>query len=409
MKRYQHLDGSQEEAQAFDILRQYMIHTMDGVRSNPQLAIHPDQIVWGRSPVRIDLAGGWSDTSPSCILNGGAVVNIAIELNGQPPLQVYIKPCAEHKIILRSIDIGSREDISTFEELRDFAKVGSAFSIPKAALVLAGFGPDYAEISYPSLKSQLQAFGCGLEISTLAAIPKGSGLGTSSILAATVLGALSDFCGLGWTPHDIGHRTLVLEQLLTTGGGWQDQYGGILPGVKLLETLRGPEQSPTVKWAPDYLFTNPEFRSCMLLYYTGITRTAKDILAEIVKGMFLNSKRVIGLLDEIKQHAFETFEVLQKNDFGQFAACVAKTWDQKQALDSGTNPPEVAAILAPIQDYLLGCKLPGAGGGGYLYLIAKDPTAAAQIRKILHANPPNSRARFVDMTISPRGMQVTRS
>ena len=57
----------------------------------------------------------------------------------------------------------------------------------------------------------------------------GSGLGTSSILASTVLGAINDFCGLAWDRNDICSYTLALEQLLTTGGGWQDQYGGVFP------------------------------------------------------------------------------------------------------------------------------------------------------------------------------------
>ena len=100
-------------------------------------------------------------------------------------------------------------------------------SIPKAALTLAGFLPGFAEERYDTLQEQLEDFGCGMEITLLSAIPAGSGLGTSSILAATVLGALSDFCGLGWDKSTICNRTLVLEQLLTTGGGWQDQYLGV--------------------------------------------------------------------------------------------------------------------------------------------------------------------------------------
>ena len=119
------------------------------------------------------------------------------------------------------------------------------------------------------LEEQLKAFGCGLEVTLLAAIPAGSGLGTSSILAATVLGALSDFCGLAWDKNEIGNRTLILEQLLTTGGGWQDQYGGVLHGLKLLQTGEGFHQNPSVRWLPEYLFTESEYRACHLLYYTG--------------------------------------------------------------------------------------------------------------------------------------------
>jgi galactokinase len=161
-------------------------------------------------------------------MEGGCVVNLAIELNGQPPLQTYIKPCQEPHIILRSIDLGASEQIDTYEQLSDYNKVGSPFSIPKAALTLAGFSPMANGHRYPSLRQQLEAFGAGIELTLFSAIPAGSGLGTSSILAATVLGALNDFCGLGWDKTEIGYRTLMLEQLLTTGGGWQDQYGGVL-------------------------------------------------------------------------------------------------------------------------------------------------------------------------------------
>ena len=136
------------------------------------------------------------------------MVNIAIELNGQPPLQVYIKPCAEHRIVLRSIDMGAMEVVNTFEELQSYCMIGSPFSIPKAALALAGFVPAFSETAYPSLEKQLEAFGTGIEITLLSAIPAGSGLGTSSILASTVLGSLSDFCGLMWDKNEICRRTL---------------------------------------------------------------------------------------------------------------------------------------------------------------------------------------------------------
>ena len=366
-----------------------------------------DQIVWARSPVRIDIAGGWTDTPPYCLMEGGNVVNLAIELNGQPPLQAYVKPCREPHIVLRSIDLGATEVIETYEQLADYNKVGSPFSIPKAALTLAGFLPGS---SHPvSLTSHLKEFGCGIELTLLSAIPAGSGLGTSSILAATVLGALNDFCNLGWDKNEIGNRTLILEQLLTTGGGWQDQYGGVLGGVKLLQTERGFRQNPVVRWLPDGLYTQPEYAQCHLLYYTGITRTAKTILAEIVRRMFLNEHDQLALLRQMKEHTLQMYEAIQLQDFRQMGLLVRKTWEQNQLLDSGTNPPEVAAITDLIDDLCLGYKLPGAGGGGYLYMVAKDAEAAVRIKNILNENRQNPNARFVDMTLSKTGLQISRS
>lgn len=399
----------EEQQAAFSLLREGLIGSVTSEKQSPYLNVYRDQIVWGRSPVRIDLAGGWTDTPPYCMYAGGNVVNVAIELNGQPPLQVYVKPSKEYKVILRSIDLGAMEVVSTWDELRDYKKIGSPFSIPKAALALAGFVPEFSANRYSSLEEQLKSFGCGLEVTLLAAIPAGSGLGTSSILAATVLGAVSDFCGLAWDKSKIGYRTLILEQLLTTGGGWQDQYGGVLHGLKLLQTGEGFNQHPSVRWLPDYLFTDPQYQACHLLYYTGITRTAKSILAEIVQGMFLNSTTHLRLLSEMKTHALDMFDAIQCGHFETYGKLIAKTWEQKKALDAGTNPPAVEELIARIKDFALGCKLPGAGGGGYLYIVAKDPEAALQIRKRLASSSANPNARFVEMGLSDKGLQISRS
>ena len=396
-----------EREQAFGLLRDGLTgglrNTDDG---SPKLSVMSDQIVWARSPVRIDIAGGWTDTPPYCLMEGGNVVNLAIELNGQPPLQAYVKPCREPHIILRSIDLGASELVETYEQLQQYNKVGSPFSIPKAALTLAGFTPD---MHYPTLRAQLEDFGGGIELTLLSAVPAGSGLGTSSILAATVLSALNDFCSLAWDKNEVGRRTLMLEQLLTTGGGWQDQFGGLLGGVKLLQAEPGFMQSPVVRWLPDDLYTQPEYAACHLLYYTGITRTAKKILAEIVRRMFLNQHEQLLLLRDMKQHTLDMYEAIQRHDFAEMGRLVRRTWMQNQQLDCGTNPDAVRSLTDLVDDLCLGYKLPGAGGGGYLYMVAKDPDAAARIKTILGDchNQPN--ARFVEMTLSKKGTQVSRS
>lgn len=391
-----------ESDKAFALLREGVMSVAVSQQQTPRLCVADDQIVWGRSPVRIDIAGGWTDTPPYCLMEGGNVINFAIELNGQPPLQTFIRPSKERRIVLRSIDLGAVEVVETIEQLTDFMHVGSPFSIPKAALVLAGFGRQ-------NLKQELEAFGSGIELTLLSAIPAGSGLGTSSILASTVLGAVSDFCGLAWDKNEIGRRTLILEQMLTTGGGWQDQFGGVLGGVKLLQTGSGFDQSPQVRWLPNDLWLQPEYRSCHLLYYTGITRTAKQILAEIVSRMFLNHGGELRLLREMKEHTMEMYDAIQRNDFVRLGQLVRKTWSQNQQLDSGTNPKAVAALTSLVDDLCLGYKLPGAGGGGYLYMIAKDPEAAARIKQILNDHPSNRNARFVEMSLSTSGLQISRS
>ncbi len=409
LERLKGKPSNKNAEKAFSLLQEGLIEQVLEQKQNPRMTVFSDQIVWGRSPVRIDIAGGWTDTPPFCLMEGGNVVNLAIELNGQSPIQAYAKPCKEKHVVLHSIDLGASEIVETYDELANYKEVGSPFSIPKAALVLAGFLPGYSSESYSSLREQLEAFGCGIEVTMFSAVPAGSGLGTSSILASTVLGVLNDFCGLQWDKNEISRRTLSLEQLLTTGGGWQDQFGGILHGVKLLQTTRGFDQNPVVRWLPTGIFTQPEYQSCHLLYYTGITRTAKQILAEIVRKMFLNQHEELLMLREMKMLALEMADAIQCQDYERTGRLLRQNWLQNQALDSGTNPAEVRRLTDLVDDLCLGYKLPGAGGGGFLYMMAKDVEAAARIKQILLANQKNPNARFVRMSLSENGLQVSRS
>jgi galactokinase/mevalonate kinase-like predicted kinase len=399
-----------EEEQAFAQLQELIIHEARVDAVTPRRNLLDDQIIWGRSPVRFDLAGGWSDTPPYCIEHGGKVLNLAVNLNGQPPIQVFAKLSPSHHIVLRSIDLGIEKRLMTYEEIADYREPGADFSLAKAALALAGFLPKFQTCpQYPTLQSQLEAFGGGIEISLLSAVPKGSGLGTSSILSATLLGVLSELCGLGWDRQVLFSRTLALEQMLTTGGGWQDQAGALYRGIKLIETSPGLDQKPTLRWLPEHLLTGEASLNRVLLYYTGITRLAKNILKEIVRGMFLNSRRHLDIVDEINAHAETAFRAIQTSDWDALAAAIRNSWELNQRLDSGTNPPAVQAILSAVEPHVAGAKLLGAGGGGYLLMFAKSEEAAREIRATLTGTPPNPMARFVDFSISDTGMQITRS
>ncbi|MGA2555500.1 MAG: bifunctional fucokinase/fucose-1-phosphate guanylyltransferase [Verrucomicrobiota bacterium] len=398
------------EAGAFARLREMIAGEAQLSPAAPSRNVLDDQIVWARSPVRLDLAGGWTDTPPYCIEYGGNVLNLAVDINGQPPVQVFAKLCERPELVVRSIDLGVEERIRTYAELETYAQPGNPFALAKAALALAGFLPRFhAGGGFASLAGQLAEFGGGIELSLVAAAPKGSGLGTSSILAASVLAALSDLCGLGWDRNVLFARTLALEQMLTTGGGWQDQAGGIFGGIKLIETAPGLAQKPTIRWLPDQLFGPNYVNRSILLYYTGITRIAKNILAEIVRGLFLNSPARLETIAQIGANASLAGAAIQKCDYEMLVAAVRASWELNQQLDSGTNPPEVQAILDAIQPYLAAAKLLGAGGGGYLLIFARDEAAAAKVKQTLTARPPNPRARFVDFSLSQTGLQVTRS
>ena len=409
--RHRHEPGWEHfEAGAFARLREMIVHEARLSPACPRRNVMDDQIVWARSPIRFDLAGGWTDTPPYCIEHGGKVLNVAADLNGQPPIQVFAKLSECPELVMRSIDLGVEERLRTYAELDTFARPDSPFALAKAAFALAGFLPRFnSQGGFASLEQQLREFGAGIEVSLLAAVPKGSGLGTSSVLAATVLAALGDLCGLDWDRNTLFTRTLALEQMLTTGGGWQDQAGAIFRGIKLIETASGLAQKPAINWLPHHLFEHDYANRSILLYYTGVTRLAKNILAEIVRGLFLNSPSHLGIIADIGANADFASAAIQKCDYEMLLAAIRNSWGLNQRLDAGTNPPEVQQILGHVHDYLGAAKLLGAGGGGYLLLFGKDEAAAAKIKQRLISRPPNTRARFVDFRLSETGLQLTRS
>lgn len=124
--------------------------------------------------------------------------------------------------------------------------------------------------------------------------------------------------------------------------------------------------------------------------------------------MFLNSGPHLSLLAEMKAHAMDMSEAIY-----EVISRVSVVWSANLDTEPGirlrNQSTGSSSHYRKIKDYTLGYKLPGAGGGGYLYMVAKDPQAAGQIRRILTEQAPNPRARFVEMTLSDKGLQVSRS
>jgi galactokinase/mevalonate kinase-like predicted kinase len=357
----------------------------------------PERIVCATAPARLDFAGGWSDTPPICFDRGGAVVNAAAALAGQHPFETTARRINEPVIILASRDGGGPVVLEREEQIRDHAAPGRWDALARACLWLT-FGAADATID---LRSWLRSSG-GIELTMSSALPRGSGLGGSSILAATILACLAQFTGQTATPVDLVTRTLRVEQLLTTGGGWQDQVGGIYPGVKLTRTEPGPAQTPNVLPLPfDRSFTDH-----LLLYSTGITRLAKSILEQVVRRYRSREPVVLAIIDELKNGAIEVSDAIKARDLAGFGRGVRNYWELKKRIDSGATTPEVESIVANVDGECLGYTLLGAGGGGFLLMVARDDEAARRIREKLDNRPAATGARFYDFAIDDRGLEV---
>jgi fucokinase len=330
------------------------------------------------APPRIDLGGGWSDTPPFCFDWGGTVLNCALEIDGGYPIETEIRRIDEPVIRCHADGLGAMAEYRTAEELLEPCGPGSVFSIPRAALGLHGL-----PIKGQPLRKTFAELGGGLEIRCRVGLPIGSGLGTSSILAATVIRALAVISGREVGDHALSQAVMQLEQRMTTGGGWQDQAGGIFPGAKLLITGPGLRQRIRVQPVTWTEARRAEFCQHMVLYNTGIQRVAKDLLRQVVSRYLARETATIQVLHSIKTLAVEMSYAMAEGDWKHLGELLDRHWQLNQVLDPHTTNAPIHAILERARPFIYGAKLAGAGGGGFLMLLTRDLEAAVKLRAAL--------------------------
>ena len=339
------------------------------------------------APVRIDFAGGWSDTPPICYKEGGCVLAAAVTVDGKRPIEVVVSPRKDKFVKVVSKDLGKRKLLRSAAEIADHHDPHDWCCLAKAALSVTGF-----------------EFGSrGIDITLSSDLPKGSGMGTSSILGAATIAAL-----MGDVDVDrIGELTLRLEQEMRTGGGWEDQFAGMTPGIKLMTSKPGGRQK--IVSSPVKMPVAAALKSRSLLYFTGQKRMARNVLRRVL-GFYAENPHGFGkiLIDSVKKGARRAAAALEKGDLDAFASCVNEYWRDKKLLDAGSTNEKVDDIIDAIRPYSSAISLAGAGGGGFMYILAKNAADAKRIRRFMERNPPSPHSRFYDFAVDRLGMKIER-
>jgi galactokinase/mevalonate kinase-like predicted kinase len=355
------------------------------------------------APVRIDFSGGWSDTPPICQREGGTVLAAAVTLDGKRPIEVVVRPRKDGFVKVVSKDLGKRRLIKSDSEIADHHDPHDWCALVKSALAVTGF-----------------KFGSrGLDIVMSADLPKGSGMGTSSILGSATVTALLVEAGRisasGGTlseaeSAEVAALTLRLEQEMRTGGGWEDQFGGLIGGIKLLRSGKGKVQKVAVSRlvGPKVESFLSELESRSLLYFTGQKRMARNVLRRVL-GFYEENPHNFAkiLIGSLKAGAERAAAAVSRCDMDEFARCVNGYWRDKKLLDAGSTNDRVEEIVAKISGSVSAVTLAGAGGGGFMYILAKSPKAAAAIRKKLTDDPPSKFSRFYSFAVDGKGMEVS--
>lgn len=258
------------------------------------------------------------------------------------------------------------------------------------------------------LAATLARLGGGLDITTEVNLPMGSGLGTSSILAATMLRALFEMAGTVPPDQQLSDQVMYLEQLMTTGGGWQDQAGGIFPGAKLIVSGPGPHQRLRIQpltWKPERV---AEFENRLVLFYTGIRRIARDLLQQVVGRYLARETNSVQVLHSLKTLAMEMAYALEEGDWEHLGQLLDRHWALNQVLDPNTTNAPISALLKAVRPYIAGAKLAGAGGGGFLMLLTRDEAAAAQLKAFLAQSDAAAGGSVYNWRIAAEGLRVVR-
>ena len=207
--------------------------------------------------------------------------------------------------------------------------------------------------------------------SEVTGVPKGSGLGTSSILAAACVKALLEFTGIEYDEEQLYSTVLCMEQIMSTGGGWQDQVGGITVGIKYTTTAPGIRQKIKVRHIRLSEETQKELDERFALIYTGQRRLARNLLRDVVGNYIGNEPGTVYALNEIQKVATLMAFELRRGHVDDFAQLLSQHWELSQKIDKGSTNILIDQIFDSISDLIDGRMICGAGGGGFLQVILK--------------------------------------
>ncbi|XP_041000624.1 bifunctional fucokinase/fucose pyrophosphorylase isoform X2 [Juglans microcarpa x Juglans regia] len=324
-------------------------------------------------PVRVDFVGGWSDTPPWSLERAGCVLNMAINLEGSLPIGTIIETTKTAGVLIGD-DAGNQLHIEDVTSIATPFDSNDPFRLVKSALLVTGIVHDN------SLES------IGLLIRTWANVPRGSGLGTSSILAAAVVKGLLQITKGDENNENVARLVLVLEQLMGTGGGWQDQIGGLYPGIKFTASFPGiPLRLQVIP-----LLASPqlilELQQRLLVIFTGQVRLAHQVLHKVVTRYLQRDNLLVSSIKRLAELAKIGREALMNCEINEMGEIMLEAWRLHQELDPHCSNKFVDRLFSFADPYCSGYKLVGAGGGGFALLLAKDAFCAKELRQSLEAD-----------------------
>lgn len=298
--------------------------------------------IYSQAPLRLSFAGGGTDVEPYLSDYGGLVVSATINKLVYATLQ----PNPEPRISVRSLD---------YDRVVEFGENAEPPCAGDLDMVRA------------ILRRVCGEKGCtGMDIVLHSDVRPGTGLGASSALAVALVALLKKWQGFLMKPQEIAELAYQAERFdARIRGGKQDQYAAAYGGFNLIEFHRDGTEVHPLNIKPSRI---GELQNNILLCDTGSTRYSADIITAQVKRVEQGSETVLRLMDSLKEIGRAIAKVLLNGRLDDFGALLHEAWLNKRQLATQISNPDLDELYTTVRKHgVLGGKISGAGGGGYMF------------------------------------------
>ncbi len=318
-------------------------------------------LIRSKAPLRLGLAGGGTDVSPYSDIYGGAVLNATISLYAITTIQPTNDNTIE--IILGNYDTGKK-----------FKSKKLLGTEKPYELIIGVYNRIVKMYDLPPLSFKIHSY---IEA------PQGSGLGTSSTLVVSIIGAFAEWLKLPLGKYDIAHLAYEIERIdLQMHGGKQDQYAATFGGINFLEfydndkVIVNPlEIKPQVK---------KEIELCLLLYFTDTQRHSSEIIKEQIQNVQSKNTSSIEAMHHLKEQALSMKDYLLKGELDKLGELLHFGWINKKQMAKNVSNDLMDEIYGTaIRAGATGGKISGAGGGGFMLFYCPENTKLKVVQSLL--------------------------
>lgn len=326
-------------------------------------------IIRSRAPLRIGLAGGGTDVSPYSDIYGGAILNATIDLYAYASLEPLTNGKIEFVIdgTTKSYSASSQKELPISEGFELFIGVYNR--------IIKQFGLE--PLSF-RLTSYIEA-------------PQGSGLGTSSTLVVSLLGAFVEWLKLPLGKYDIAHLAYEIERVdLNMSGGKQDQYAATFGGVNYIEFFEKDKVIVNpLQLKPEIIY---ELENNLLLYFTSTQRLSATIINEQVKNVNEKNTKSVEAMHNLKEQAHQMKDALLRGQLDKIGEILEFGWKNKKDMAASISNSLIDSIYNKALEHgATGGKISGAGGGGFMFFYCPAVTKI-KVAKAIETLGGNSQA-----------------